>query len=69
MPSYSRYKTETLERMRVAAWEKYRTETSKSHGGWGDGVRLARLPQLKAWEKAKERYEAICAEIEKRREK
>lgn len=67
MANYSRYKTGTLEKMREAAWEKYRAETSKPAGNWGDGMRLAKLPSLKAWEKSKERYEAICAELEKRK--
>lgn len=30
-------------------------------------MRLARLPEHKAWEKAKQRYEAICAELERRK--
>lgn len=54
--------------MKSAAWEKYRNETAKPCGGWGDGMRLAKLAQLKAWEQAKERYEAICAELDNRRE-
>ncbi len=69
MADYGRYKTETLERMREAAWEKYSAEASKPAGSWGDGMRLAKLPQCKAWERARERYIAICAELEKRRKK
>ena len=67
MADYSRYKTETLEKMRLAAWEKYYKEAIKPCGNWGDGMRLAKLPEHKAWEKAKQRYEAICAELEKRK--
>lgn len=67
MADYSRYKTETLEKMRLAAWEKYYNEAIKPCGNWGDGMRLARLPEHKGWEKAKQRYDAICAELEKRR--
>jgi len=67
MPDYSRYRTETLEKMKTAAWEKYQAETAKPCGGWGDGMRLAKLPQLKAWERARERYEAICTELDNRR--
>lgn len=67
MADYSRYKTETLIRMREKAWEKYRIETTKTTGNWGDGMRRAKLPDFKAWEKAKERYDAICAELDKRR--
>lgn len=69
MANYSRYKTETLKKMRVKAWEKYYAETSKPGGNWGDGMRLAKLPQNRAWEKTKERYEAICAELRKRGER
>lgn len=67
MADYSRYKTETLERMKETAWEKYLAEASKPAGNWGDGMRLAKLPSFKAWERAKERYEAICAELDKRK--
>lgn len=67
MADYSRYKTETLEKMRSAAWEKYYAETTKPCGNWGDGMRLSKLPEHKAWERAKERYEAICAELKRRK--
>lgn len=67
MPDYSRYKTETLERMKDEAWEKYYQENSKQIGHWGDGMRLAKLPTLSAWEKARERYYSICKELERRR--
>lgn len=66
MADYRRYKTETLKKMRVAAWEKYYAETMKPCGNWGDGMRLSKLPQNKTWERAKARYEAICVELEKR---
>lgn len=69
MADYSRYKTETLKRMREAAWEKYLAENSKPAGNWGDGMRLTKLPQCKAWERAKERYESICEELKRRGEK
>ena len=65
---YSRYKTETLEKMKEKAWEKYHAETLKSCGEWGDGMRLAKLPTLSAWEKARERYYGICEELEKRKQ-
>lgn len=67
MPDYSRYKTETLEKMKDKALEKYHEETIKPQGNWGDGMRLAKLPTLSAWEKARTRYYDICAELEKRR--
>ena len=67
MADYSRYRTETLEKMRSAAREKYYNETMKSGGNWGDGMRLSKLPKHTAWEKAKQQYEAICAELERRK--
>lgn len=67
MADYSRYKTKTLEKMRSAAWDKYYSETTKPCGNWGDGMRLSKLPEHKAWEKAKQRYDAICAELERRK--
>lgn len=66
MANYSRYKTATLQKMRETAWKKYVAETQKPLGNWGDGMRLSKLPQGKAWEKAREKYYAICAELEKR---
>ena len=66
MANYSRYKTITLEKMKEVAWEKYRTDTEKPVGNWGDGMRLSKLPQIRAWEKAKERYDDIGAELVKR---
>ena len=67
MADYSWYRTEILEKMRSAAREKYYNETMKSGGNWGDGMRLSKLPKHTAWEKAKQQYEAICAELERRK--
>lgn len=67
MADYSRYKTAVLEKMKEAAWEKYLSETQKPGDGWGAGMRKAHLCDYKAWERAKERYEAICTELERRR--
>lgn len=67
MADYSRYKTETLEKMREKAYDKYYELTLKPSGNWGDGMRLSKLPQHKAWERAKERLDAIDAELEKRK--
>ena len=53
--------------MRSAAWDKYYSETMKPCGNWGDGMRLSKLPAHKAGEKAKQRYDAICAELERRK--
>lgn len=64
---YRRYKTETLEKMRDRAWEKYKKETEKSCGNWGDGMRLAKLPQCKAWDKAREKYYGIVEELARRK--
>lgn len=69
MADYSRYKTETLKKMRDRAYEKYCVETSKSIGNWGDGMRLSKLPTASAWEKAGERYYAICEELKRRNKK
>lgn len=66
MADYTRYKTETLQKMRDKAYEKYVTETSKPCGNWGDGMRLTKLPALSTWEKARNKYNDICAEIERR---
>lgn len=68
MADYSRYKTETLKKMRDAAWEKYYAETTKPGDGWGAGFRHWKLRENKAYERAKERYEAICAELKQREE-
>lgn len=68
--SYERYKTETLEKMKEKAWDKYYAETMKQRGSWGDGFRgISKLPalSLSSWEKARQRYYAICAEIERRK--
>lgn len=67
MADYTRYKTETLKKMEAAAWEKYQALTLKPSGNWGDGMRHSKLPSLKSWEKARERYYAIKAELERRR--
>lgn len=67
MADYTRYKTETLKKMQEKAWEKYKAETEKPQGNWGDGMRLAKLPTLTTWEKARERYYAITAELDRRR--
>lgn len=67
MADYSRYKTATLEKMRDAAWEKYQVETLKPGEGWGSGFRKVHLCDNRAWEKAKERYDAICEELRMRR--
>ena len=69
MADYSRYKTETLERMREKAYDRYYDLTTRQSTAynWGNGMRLAKLPQEKAWERAKERYEAIEAELKLRK--
>jgi hypothetical protein len=68
MADYSRYKTETLKKMREKAFKAYYDATTKPCGNWGDGMRLAKLPSITSWERAKSRYDAICAELERRRE-
>lgn len=66
MADYSRYRTETLINMRGRLWEKYYNLTIKPIGNWGDGMRLSKLPQNKAWEKTKEKYDAIEEELKRR---
>lgn len=66
MADYTRYKTETLKRMREAAFEKYRAEIMKPGDGWGSGFRHWKLRDYKGFEKAKARYDAICAELKRR---
>ena len=67
MADYSRYKTETLEKMRGQAYSKYYQEAIKPVGNWGDGMRKSRLTGNRAYEKAVERLEAIDTELAKRR--
>lgn len=69
MADYSRYKTETLMQMREKAYDRYYDLTTRQSAAdnWGNGMRLARLPQEKAWERAKERYDAIEAELKRRK--
>jgi len=67
MADYSRYKTDTLIRMRDKAYEKYMQECAKPLDGWGSGMRKTHLSNYRQWERAKERYEAICAELKRRK--
>lgn len=66
MADYSRYKLETLRKMRDRAQEKYEYEVMKPVGNWGDGMRLAKLPSITGYERAKERLDAINKAIQKR---
>ena len=66
MANYTRYRTETLKRMRDAAFEKYYAETMKPGDGWGSGCRHWKLREHKEYDKAKARYNAICAELKRR---
>lgn len=52
---YDHYKTESLKKMRDAAWDKYQKEVTKSTG--------------KAWEIVKRQYEAISEELRRRGDK
>ncbi|MBQ2917095.1 MAG: hypothetical protein IJE59_02835 [Clostridia bacterium] len=69
MADYSRYKTETLIKMKEKSWEKYYNLTITPSGNWGDGMRLSKLPQNKEWEKTKEKYDAIERELKQRENK
>lgn len=66
MADYTRYKLETLQKMRERAQEKYEQEVMKPVGNWGDGMRLAKLPSITGYERAKERLDAINQEIRRR---
>ena len=67
MADYTRYKTATLKKMLRQAEEKYYAETVKPCGNWGDGMRLAKLPSMKAYERARDRYYAIKKELDCRK--
>lgn len=71
MANYSRYKTDTIQKMRDKAYEKYCYETTRtsSADNWENGMRLAKLPHERAWEKAKERYESLEKELADRRKR
>ena len=63
MADYSRYKTETLEKMCNAAFvDYYRVATRPC----GDGRNFLKSPAAKRLARLKERYEAISAELGKR---
>lgn len=66
MADYSRYKLETLKKMRERAREKYEQEVMRPIGNWGDGMRLSKLPSVARYERAKERLDAIDEEIQRR---
>ena len=66
MADYSRYKLETLKKMRERALEKYEQEVMRPIGNWGDGMRLSKLPSVAGYERAKERLDAIDKEIQRR---
>ena len=66
MADYRRYKTETLEKMLAKAWAKYKKEIEKPGEGWGAGMRKSRLCEYKGLDKARDRYDAIRAELRKR---
>ena len=66
MADYSRYKLETLKKMLDKAEEKLYAETIKPVGNWGDGMRLSKLPSIAAWEKARDRVDALKQEIRRR---
>lgn len=66
MADYSRYRLETLLKMRERAQEKYEQEVTKPVGNWGDGMRLSKLPSIAGYERARERLDAIDREIDRR---
>lgn len=66
MADYGRYKTETLKKMEVAAWEKYYELTCTPLGNWGDGCDY-QAAAGEAWERARERLCEIRAELDRRK--
>lgn len=66
MSDYSRYRTETLRKMREKAYEKYYAEAVKPVGNWGDGMRRSKLHGIAAYEKALARLSEIDTELGRR---
>lgn len=63
MADYSRYKTETLEKMCNAAFASYDRAATRPCGG---GRNFLKSPAAKKLARLTERYEAISAELGKR---
>lgn len=63
MADYSRYKTETLRKMQDTAFSEYYKAAVEP---CGDGRNFSKTPMAKRLTRLTERYEAICAELEKR---
>ena len=61
MADYTQYKTETLKKMCETAYAEYYRAAVRPCGNWSKGC-----PEAKALERATKRYEAICAELERR---
>jgi len=68
MADYSRYKTETLRKMQNQAAVQLDIETRRTTRAdqWGAGMRYAKLPSEKRWERAKDRYDEITKELNRR---
>lgn len=60
---YARYSLETLLKWRDKADCDYVEETLKKQGGWGDGMRLSKLPTLARWNKLRDKLNALNDEI------
>lgn len=63
MADYSRYKTETLQKMQNAAFTEYYKAAIKP---CGDGRNFSKSPEAKKLTRLTNRYLVICAELEKR---
>ena len=61
MADYTQYKTGTLKKMYEEAFSEYYRAAVKPCGNWSKGCQ-----EIKAVERATKRYEAICAELERR---
>ncbi len=64
MADYSRYTTEELEKMDLAAYADYYKTATKP---CGDGRDFDKSAEAKELARLTKRYEDICAELEKRR--
>lgn len=58
------YSLKTLEKMLSRAETKLYEETVKPCGNWGDAMRLSKLPQNKAWERAHDRVDDLKKAID-----
>lgn len=61
------YSLKTLQKMLSKAESRLYEETKKPCGNWGDGMRLSKLPQCRAWEKAYDGVQELKKQIENKK--